>query len=204
MLRKNIFFITAVFFAVLSCRKEQTIMPPEEPFYVNPYPRPWKTEFISYKNVFVPDCGDNHSCGYKLFYKDTLIRTVCDTYQKARHIDTAFVVNDSTMFMFDRIETTGLVVYTRNGGYTWTEKQVGTKFSPKFYVVNPNLVYCFTTGIPANYYLMSGVGKSDLLGVHLTMIKGRYFVVDRGAGITDRDSTMINLNDSLTVVIRFK
>jgi len=125
MSKKRKLILALAFSALLACKKDKAGDPapaesaPTPAPYVNPYPRPWKTEFISYKNVTAPDCGSSHAAGYKIFYKDTLLQSFCWSFDEARHLGKALTVNDSTMLIYRSYVHGGSVLYTRSGGYKW-------------------------------------------------------------------------------------
>jgi hypothetical protein len=174
---KKILLITAIVLTIISCRKKKENEPAPEPQiqpkpYVNPYPRPWTTGFITFQNVLPPQCGDSHSQGYRLFYKDTMLRSTCGLKESFRHLSNRLELNDSTMLLYKFGELAGEVMYTRDGGYTWLEKAVGTRFFSKYQVVNPGLVYCVTFA-PSLYYLVTGIDKSDLSISQVPNKKGR-------------------------------
>src|SRR4051812_5500638 len=101
MIKKKITLAAFVFFAILSCNKDKKNDPAPEPApYVNPYPRPWNTQFISAENIIGGECGNPKYSGYKLFYKDTLLQSVCGTGITKRTIGGSLRVNDSIMHFF--------------------------------------------------------------------------------------------------------
>ena len=165
----------------------------------NPYSRPWKTQYLSYKNISNM-CG-NHTNGYKLYYKDSLIRTECQQYGYM-NLENPFYINDSTMMFFKPTDSHGAVLSTKDGGYSWAETSVGMVYLYKFHLVNTNLSYCITKYSTQIY--LTGIGKSDLSWYVGPYVKGRHYIQDMGTGITDLDSTMITMNDSLSYVILFK
>ncbi len=177
---------------VLSCAKKE--IP-----YETRYPRPWKTEHISYKNLINP-CGA-HSQGYDLFYMDTIVRSECQ-YMGGMALQSPLVVNDSLMMFFKPTNMRGEVLRTGTGGYTWSAIYVGTISLSKFHFVNAKLTYCITHSLTDLYF--TGIGKSALSVHKTTVTKGRHYISDLGTAITEMDSTVITINDSLSFVVLFK
>lgn len=193
---KKLFLITLVLISVLCCRKKQI---PSQNIPLDPYARPWKTEFISYKNI-QHMCGF-HSNGCELYYKDSLRLSECVEYGELR-LQQPFKINDSTMVFFKPTYTHGAVLYTSNGGFSWAEIYTGPMFFSKFHLVHPELIYC-VTNFDADLFI-TGIGKSDLSAYKISNKKGRYYISDPGTIVTNIDSTVIDVNDSLSFVVRFK
>ena len=201
---KKIVLVALILITLFSCKKKEQKDNSDQ--YPNPlptpaqilYPRPWSTAFISYKNIANP-CG-SHSSGYNLFYKDTLLRSECAQYASI-NLAYPYYINDSIMHFFKRDHYHGEVLSTFNGGYSWKSTNVGPTGFVKFHFINTELIYCVTTS-SSNYYF-SGIGKSNLSIFKTSFTKGKHYLSDTGTTVTQLDSTLITINDSLSFVVLF-
>ncbi len=165
----------------------------------NPYKLPWKTESIHYENLSM--CNGSHSSGYKIYYKDSLLMEEC-TLGSTR-ISNSLLTNDSILHLFViRKSNSSYDLLTKNGGHSWEEIHVGPPEIYKIHYVNLELVYCVT--INQNDLYFTGIWKSNLSNFKDSLTKGRHYITDLGTNISDMDSTVITLNDSVDFVIKFK
>jgi hypothetical protein len=130
---KNLLLLALALLTIYACKKDGNKEPTsEQPLpapYQSPYPKPWKTEFVSFKNTngetlnigSTFTCGP-HAYGYRLFYKDTLIRLECgNSNYGACRLENPLIINDSTMCLFkSSLSSIGWlgssVLHTQNGG----------------------------------------------------------------------------------------
>ncbi len=191
--------ICALFVSVLlfnSCKKESDSQDPA----VEAYAKPWKTEFLNCQNV--PNMCGNHSAGYKLYYKDSLIQEECLQNGGVSIVD-SLKTNDSTMYFIKSSSANGsTVLSTTNGGNTWTSTQAGAPDFLKLHTVSPVLSYCITYNL--NDVYLTGLGKSGLAASKSVLKKGNTYISDKGTLVTDKDSTIIAINDTVNFIIRFK
>lgn len=165
----------------------------------DPYQLPWNTVNIHYENLSM--CNGSHSSGYKLYYKDSLLMEEC-TLGSTR-ISNPLLINDSILHLFAIIRSNASYdLLTKNGGYTWEQIPVGAPYIYKLHYVDLELVYCVT--LHQNVLYFTGVWESDLSMYKDSLTKGRHYIMDLGTNISDMDSTVITLNDSVDFVIKFK
>jgi hypothetical protein len=93
--------------------------------------------------------------------------------------------------------------YPKWGGL-WRETAVGGRTFYKYHLVNAKLVYCITTIEALAKFFLTGIGKSDLSMDTISYTKARIRVLDPGTNVTEQDSTVITMNDSLTIVVMFR
>jgi hypothetical protein len=186
---RRILFIGLALMAVFSCREKKS--------GIDPYAAPWNTKFIKHKNI---QC-DTHNEGYQLYYKEMLLESGCG-YFGFCHLESPFIVNDSIMLFFKAIDQHGEVLYTGTGGVSWLETYVGSASFIQFHLVNTKLTYCVTGSAGDRYF--TGIGKSTLSAYKTTATKGRHYISDLGTSVTEQDSTVITMNDSLSFVVVFK
>jgi hypothetical protein len=195
---KKLLMILSLTLILFSCEKENnetndTVSP-------NLYSLPWKTEYIHYENI--PMCRGNHSSGYKLFYKDSLLKEECIEFG-AIGISDSLLVNDSILHIFfESSEIGSYDLLTKNGGYSWEKYGTGPPYIYKTHFVDINLVYCVTRNQNDLYF--TGIGESNLTVYKDTLAKGTHYILDTGTNIIDIDSTLISINDSVDFVIKFK
>ena len=188
----------ALFVSVLlfnSCKDEEVVQDPT----VVAYAKPWKAEFLNYQNV--PNMCGNHSTGYKLYYKDSLILEEC-LQNGGVSIGDSLHVNDSTVYLVEKSSTGSTVLCTKNGGSSWLKFQAGPSDFLKFHTVSTELIYCLTYN--GNDVYVTGLGKSGLSVAKSPLKKGNTIISDLGTSVTDKDSTIIAINDTVTFIIRFK
>lgn len=183
-------FSVCIVLALLSCKKNK----PEEK--VN-YDLPWSTEFIHYENGGF--CG-NHSGGYKIFYKDSLILEYCESFN-GYGVGSPLRVNNSILYLRKGNVNVSYVLYTKDGGLNWQSEVIGPSTLKKFHNVSPELMYSVTQ--ISNRLFFTGVGQSSLKLHEDTLAGGTHYISDPGTTITDLDSTVIEINDSARYVILF-
>ena len=164
----------------------------------DPYQLPWKTKYIHYQNISM--CNGNHSSGYKLYYKDSLIKEDCIIYGGISISDSIFI-NDSILHLFLVGNSGSYDLFTKNGGYRWEQTALGPPEIYKTHTVNPQLLYCVTKNQNDIYF--TGIGKSNLAVYKQSLTKGTHYITDSGTSITDIDSTCISLNDTVSYIIKF-
>lgn len=184
---------------IYSCKKETQSEPPVK---TDPYSLPWKTEFISFKNI--QKMCSSHGHGYTLFYKDSSLISKCEQYNNF-NLSNPKILNDSTMLLFQSQSQGSTVLKTINGGLSWKMYPTCYPLFVKYHTINERLTYCISTYYPNtfNIYDITGIGKSNLVCLRDTLLKGRYLYTDLGTELTNIDSTKFMLNDSVEVVIRF-
>ena len=167
---------------------------------VNPltYELPWKTEHINYKNNW--SCNSGDYAGYKLYYKDKLIKEEC-SFERLTISDST-LVNDSILHLYLPGYLRSYVLTTYNGGLDWGRLEVGPPFLLKLHVVNSKLSYCITHH--NNYFYVTGIGESGLSVYKDSLTNGTHHITDLETNILDRDSTTIKINNDIDLVINFK
>jgi hypothetical protein len=186
---KKVFLFLMTVTVLLSCKKKDN----------DPYALPWKTEFIHYENNH---CGSgSHSSGYKIYYKDLLLREECEDYG-GPWISDSLLVNDSILHLFIIEYVGSYVLSTTNGGYTWDEFTTGPPNLVRLHFVNTKLTYCITHD--QNKLFFTGIGKSNLSLYRDSLTIGTHYISDFGTNVLDIDSTVIGINDSVNFVILFK
>lgn len=193
---KKIFNVLLVALTFIACNKEDNEIDKE---VTDSYALPWKTEFIHYDNISM--CSGSHSSGYKLYYKDSLLMEDCIEFGGIG-ISDSLLVNDSILHLFFTGSNGSYDLMTKNGGLSWEQFPVGPPDIYNIHFVNMELVYCVTKNQNDLYF--TGIGESDLSVFKDSLTKGRHYIIDSGTNITDIDSTLINLNDSVDFVIKFK
>ena len=193
---KKIFNVLLVALTFIACNKEDNEIDKK---VIDPYELPWKTENIHYENLSM--CSGNHSSGYKLYYKDSLLMEDCIEFGGIG-ISDSLLVNDSILHLFFTGSNGSYDLMTVNGGYSWEQFSVGPPDIYNIHFVNMELVYCVTKNQSDLYF--TGIGESNLSIYKDTLTKGTHYIIDSGTNITDIDSTLINLNDSVDFVIKFK
>jgi hypothetical protein len=186
---KKVFLFLITFTVLSSCKKKDN----------DPYALPWKTEFIHYENIY--GCSGYHSNGYKLFYKDLLLKEECIDYA-GPSISDSLLVNDSILHLFFVEYVGSYVLSTTNGGYTWDDFTTGPPNLLKLHLVNTKLTYCITHD--QNKLFFTGIGKSNLSLYIDSLTIGTHYISDFGTNVLDIDSTVIGINDSVNFVILFK
>lgn len=210
MLPKKLFLLL-ISTAFIACTKKTTTTNPPAPIQsAVKYPQPWSTKDISYtsQNPCFPSYG--YGGAFKLLYKDTVIfNSGCELYSGYMITDSV-IVNQSVMHLFYTKGGSGIgiglrALSTQNGGYTWKEYACGASNLLKYHQVNTQLSYCITGSVLINgTAFISGIGKSNLSAYRDTVTSGINYINDFGTDFSALDSTTINLNDSVTFVIKFK
>lgn len=195
----KIILVLLVFAAMLSCKKDNIDgnSPTTDPI-TDPYGLPWNTENIAYTNIDKM-CG-NHSYGYKLYYKDSLLLEDCETYGGIT-LGPSLLVNDSILILYRPATSSSMVIQTENGGLSWTEYHAGPPSFVQFHFVNTALTYSITEN--SNRLFFSGIGQSDLSVYMDSITTGTNYINDFGTAIEDIDSTIIAINDSVKYVVKF-
>jgi len=193
---KKIINVLLVALTFIACNKEDNEIDNE---VTDPYALPWKTEFIHYDNISM--CSGNHSYGYKLYYKDSLLMEDCIEFGGIG-ISDSLLVNDSILHLFFTGSNVSYDLMTRNGGLSWEQFPVGPPDIYNVHFVNVELIYCVTKNQNDLYF--TGIGESNLSIYKDTLTIGTHYIIDSGTNITDIDSTLINLNDSVDFVIKFE
>lgn len=203
MFIRRVLMILTVTLTLFSCEKEnvkkettEVINDVEIP---NPYGLPWKTEFIHYENTFM--CRGNHSSGYKLYYKDSLLKEECIEFGGIGVSD-SLLINDSIVHLFFSGSAGSHILTTSNGGYSWDRFGTGPPFLQELHFVSEKLTYCVTKNQNDLYF--TGIGASDLATYHNSLNNGINYISDFGTEITNIDSTIIEINDSVDFVILFR
>lgn len=177
---------------IYSCKKTDDEINPEPVSYK----LPWHTQYLNYKNLA---CGSQANA-YNIFYKDSLINEKCVDYS-VNHISKTVTVNDSILHYFIDLGITSRTLTTSSGGYTWKEYNTAASNLIKFYVFNEELSYCITS-VNNNSYV-TGIGQSQLKMYHDSLSFGTHYITDLGTAIQNIDSTIIELSDTVTYIIKF-
>ncbi len=160
------------------------------------YELPWDTKYISHKNFA---CG-SHSSAFRILYKDSIIMESCVDYS-ANHLSNKLVINDSVMHYFVFESLSSHVLTTSNGGYLWEKYQTSGPEFNKFHIINEELTYCITDRADALF--ITGIGESDLDRYSGNTTAGTYYITDLGTNVQNIDSTLIEVNDTVTYIINF-
>lgn len=156
--------------------------------------------FTECKNENISMFQGSHSSGYKLYYKDSLLMEDCMEYGGIGIAD-SLLINDSILHLFFKSSTDSYDLLTKNGGYNWEKFSLGPPDIYNIHLVDSELVYCVTKNQNDLYF--TGVGESNLSMYKDTLTKGTHYIIDSGTNISDMDSTLITLNDSVDFVIKF-
>lgn len=199
---KSFYLLLVTLIFVFSCTKKEMSEP-------DPYALPWKTEFISFENC--SNCCGSHSSGYRLFYKDKVIRAECKQFG-SYSITKSLRINDSIQLLFEGNEYfSGTILQTFNGGLSWQATNFPcAAYSPFFHFVNPLLSYCVTkdtrydSNKSGSTFLISGIGASNLACYRDSFSIGTNYISDLGTDIVGLDSTTIVYDEKYTFIIKFK
>ena len=191
---KNTLLLLLLILVVSSCKKPDDDSDDGNP--TDPYALPWNTKYIHYENI---KCG-NHCEGYRLFYKDSILKEEFIDFDLI-NISKSMLVNDSIMHLYFVSTTGSYVLSTRNGGITWKQYDTGPPIFKKFHFVNIDLTYCVIEFSRFSY--ITGIGNSDLSAHKDSMMVGLNYLSDFGTDVVSVDSTIIEINDSISYVVRF-
>ncbi|MFO7868007.1 MAG: hypothetical protein R6U95_01755 [Bacteroidales bacterium] len=194
---KKTLCILCIVTVLYSCNKENN---QPENSKENSYDLPWKTEFITYENTWL--CNGSHSNGYKLYYKDSLLKEECYEFGGIT-IEDSLLVNDSILHLFFNSSKGGSsVLSTSDGGYTWSNYPTGPPELLRFHFVDTELTYCITQ--VGDDVFVTGIGKSSVSMYEDSLRSGTHYIQDVGTEVADKDSTVIQINDSINFILLFK
>lgn len=182
-------FYLLIVLTLFSCKKPEKVA--EET-----YELPWSTEYISYSNFAI----GNHGSGFKIFYKDSLIRYDYESFGSL-NISDSLLINKQILYLLKSNNGMGYsALYTKDGGVTWKEESCGPPYEFKFHAIEPNLIYC-TTQIGKNIFI-TGLDQSNLKLYKDTLTNGIHYISDLGTD-TGLDSTILNISDTVKFVVLF-
>jgi hypothetical protein len=193
MANKHLYLWLIILIIAISCEKNDR---------EDPYKKPWNTKYIHYENI--PNCSGNHSYGYKLYYKDLLLKEECVQFGGIK-IAYCLLVNDSVLHLVFTGSQGSYVSTTNDGGFTWKVYGLGPPDFVKLHLVNEKLSYCITrTYSTYGYLFFTGIGKSNLIAYRDTLTAGTHYITDLGTDVFEIDSTLIEINDTVDYIILFR